>query len=79
MPSFEFLDDKQPHKLDEGDMIMHQDRFWRVVKNYSILGYPTHTRRMLMILPHQFEPTKNGYKFLEITSESRIAAYRKTE
>lgn len=80
MPSFEFIADKQPHALKKDDMIMHEDRFWRVVENYNVLGYPAHTRRMLVILPHHFEVKKNaGFKFLDIHREGRIAAFRKTE
>lgn len=78
MPKFELIEDKKPHQLVADDHIMHQDRFWRVIENHSILGYPTHTRRMLMIVPEQ-RIVPQSFKFLEITSEARIAAYRKTE
>lgn len=79
MPNFEYLEDKQSHHLEKDDMILHQDKFWRIVENYNVLGYPPHTRRMLVILPHQFELTPySGFKFLEI-GEGRIPAYRKTE
>lgn len=78
MPKFEFIENKKPHELVTDDHIMHEDRFWRVIENYSVLGYPPQCRRMLMILPHQLTNTR-GFKFLEITTESRIDAYRKTQ
>lgn len=78
MPNFEFIDDKRPETLEAGEHIIHEDKFWRITANHSILGYPTHTRRMLMIVPHQFAEGR-ACKFLEIVREGRIAAYRKTE
>lgn len=79
MPKFELIENKKPHHLVTSDHIMHQDRFWRVIENYSVLGYPAQCRRMLMIVPEQFTEPIRGFKFLEITTESRIDAYRKTE
>ncbi len=78
MPSFEFIEEKRPHELIKDDHLMHNDRFWRVVENYNVLGYPPAARRMLMIVPEQMTSPR-GYKFLEIDTEHRIAAYRKTE
>lgn len=78
MPTFEHIEDKKPHELIIGDHIIYQDRFWRVVGNYTVLGYPEYTRRMLMIVP-ELHLNPRGFKFLEITSESRIAAYNRTE
>lgn len=78
MPQFEFTEQKKPHELLPEDHIIHKDRFYRIVKNYSVLGYPAQTRRMLMIVPEQFlSPT--SFQFLEITTESRIAAYLRHE
>lgn len=74
MPSYELIDRKSPVNLVPGNHIIHQDAFWRVIENYSVLGYPSHTRRMLMIVPQShLEP--RGFKFLEITTEQKIDAY----
>lgn len=78
MPSYEFLDNKSPVNLVPGNHIMHQDAFWRVVENYRLLGYPAHCGRMLMIVPEaHINPT--GFKFLEITTEHKIAAYTRKD
>lgn len=79
MPKFELIEDKRPHHLLTDDHIIYQDKFWRVIENYSILGYPEHMRRMLLIVPELMKDPVRGFKFLEITTESRIAAYRRTE
>lgn len=78
MFSYEFLDDKSPVNLVPGNHIIHQDKFWRVVENYSVLGYPAQCRRMLMIVPEaHLNPT--GFVFLEITTEHKIAAYTRKD
>ena len=76
MPKFELIESKKPHELVTGDHIIMQDRFWRVEENYAVLGFPSN--RMLMLMPHQII-TPRGFRFLEITTESRIEAYKKTE
>jgi hypothetical protein len=78
MPKFELIENKKPHHLMIDDNIIHEDKFWRVAGNYSVLGYPDHTRRMLMIAPWQLVNSR-GFKFLEITTEHRIDAYRRTD
>jgi hypothetical protein len=78
MPNYELIDRKSPVNLVPGNHIIHQDRWWRVVENYNVLGYPRQCRRMLMIVPdHLNEP--NAFVFLEITTEHKIDAYNRKD
>ena len=75
MPTYELIDRKTPADIQPGDCIIDNDRFWRVVENYKILGYPAGGKRLLIVTTPRGD--NNGVKTIE--TEHRVDVYHQKD
>lgn len=76
MPTFELIGTKEPHSLVAGNCIIHNDSFWKVIDNYKILGVPSTSKRLLIVMPAHLHDG-NGVQAIELNV--RTDAYLRTE
>lgn len=77
MSNFELLDTKVAARdLAPGDHVILEDRLWRIVKNYPVIGG---AGRMLMLAFHTHVDPR-GYKFHPVPqSDLRFEVFRTIE
>jgi hypothetical protein len=71
------LENKAPRDLAPGDHIVINDMLFRVQDNFRVAGGVNH--RMLRLAFHTHADDKNGSKFHEIKTESKIMVFRLLE